>query len=391
MAKLSLRLHRLRSAALSQEPVFGWTHNFYRYPARFSPAFAEAAIREFSSKSDLILDPFVGGGTTAVEALAAGRNVLAADINSLAVFVARVKTTPVNENESDAVLEWANDISPRMHYWHPHDSVKAALQDRRTFNLSMPRAKPIKKAIAIALSSLDGLNNVRARDLARCMLLRTSQWALDNRKRTTSLDHFRQQFLYNAEEMISAIREFSEHISTNSPLAHCRIVEADAAHLGSHPASQALDRPVDMVVASPPYPGIHMLYHRWQVDGRRETAAPYWIADCNDGHGTSYYTFGDRRCDNLNAYFETLRKTLVAIRSLMRKDAIFVQMVSFGDRQRHLRRYLSAMTAGGFEEIPVAVGRRTRIWRDVPNRKWHATFKGRTNASREVVLVHRAV
>ena len=32
--------------------------------------------------------------------------------------------------------------------------------------------------------------------------------------------------------------------------------------------------PADLVVTSPPYPGIHMLYHRWQVDGRKETDAP---------------------------------------------------------------------------------------------------------------------
>lgn len=390
MAKLSSKLQRLRTAALSQEPVFGWTHNFYRYPARFSPAFAAAAIGEFSSKSDLILDPFVGGGTTAVEALAAGRDVLAADINSLAVFIARVKTTPINRKESDAALAWAHDIAPRLHYWHPRNSVETALQDRRTFNLSLPRAKPIKKAIAIALSSLTELNGVRARDLARCILLRTSQWALDNRKRRASLGEFRQRFLENAEEMVSAIRGFSEHILTSSTPA-CQIVEADAAHLASHPVLQCLDRPVDLVVASPPYPGIHMLYHRWQVDGRRETPAPYWIADCNDGRGTSYYTFGDRRCDNLDAYFGALRETLLAIRSLMRKDAILIQMVSFSDRQRHLRRYLSALNASEFEELPASTNRRARIWRDVPNRKWHATFKGRTNASREVVLVHRAV
>src|SRR5215467_6633374 len=51
-------------------PVRGLTHNFYRYPARFSPAFVRAAIETFTKPGDLVLDNHVGGGTTLVEALA---------------------------------------------------------------------------------------------------------------------------------------------------------------------------------------------------------------------------------------------------------------------------------------------------------------------------------
>ena len=88
-------LEALRLAACSQEPVEGLTHNFYRYPARFSPVFASTAIRIFSKPGDLVLDPFMGGGTTLVEAMASGRSVIGADINSLAAFITRVKTTPL--------------------------------------------------------------------------------------------------------------------------------------------------------------------------------------------------------------------------------------------------------------------------------------------------------
>jgi hypothetical protein len=53
------------------------------------------------------------------------------------------------------------------------------------------------------------------------------------------------------------------------------------------------------------------------------------------------------------------------------------------------------MTAAGFEEVslsePGQMDGEKRIWREVPNRKWHAASKGKTHSSREVVLVHRAV
>ena len=77
----------LIEAAHDKSRVSGLTRNFYRYPARFSPKFVRAAIEIFSKPGDLVLDPFMGGGTTVVEALALGRKAIGTDISSLAVFV----------------------------------------------------------------------------------------------------------------------------------------------------------------------------------------------------------------------------------------------------------------------------------------------------------------
>ena len=38
-----------------------------------------------------------------------------------------------------------------------------------------------------------------------------------------------------------------------------------------------------------------MLYHRWQVDGRKEAPLPFMIANKLDGAGSSFYTMGDRK------------------------------------------------------------------------------------------------
>ena len=81
-------LQKFLTSVHSTAPVAGHTHNFYRYPARFSPQFARAAIETFSKPGDTIFDPFTGGGTTAVESLLAGRRFVGCDVNSLARFVA---------------------------------------------------------------------------------------------------------------------------------------------------------------------------------------------------------------------------------------------------------------------------------------------------------------
>src|SRR5262245_37585312 len=84
------------AAIAAKDPISGHTHNFYRYPARFSPLFVREVIRHYSQPGDVILDPFMGGGTAIVEALALGRKAIGVDLNSLAHFVSTVKTTPLS-------------------------------------------------------------------------------------------------------------------------------------------------------------------------------------------------------------------------------------------------------------------------------------------------------
>lgn len=50
------------SGVHSADRVSGFTHGFYKYPARFSPVFVRQAILAFTDYGDLVLDPFMGGG-----------------------------------------------------------------------------------------------------------------------------------------------------------------------------------------------------------------------------------------------------------------------------------------------------------------------------------------
>jgi hypothetical protein len=89
-----------------------------------------------------------------------------------------------------------------------------------------------------------------------------------------------------------------------------------------------------LVVTFPPYPGIHVLYHRWQVDGRKETPAPFWIANRLDGSGSSYYTMGDRKPGALPGYFDRLQAALARVVELCDNRTVFVQVVAgvYADR-----------------------------------------------------------
>lgn len=74
------------------------THSYYTYPAKFIPQLASRLINLYSKPLDIIIDPFMGSGTTMVESLINNRLCIGVDINEIAYLVAKVKTMPLNLN-----------------------------------------------------------------------------------------------------------------------------------------------------------------------------------------------------------------------------------------------------------------------------------------------------
>src|SRR5258705_3772066 len=110
---------RLIAAARDDGLVPGLTHDFYKYPARFCPTFVRAAIETFTKPGQLVLDPHVGGGTTLVEARVLGREVVGVDINPLAEFVSRAKSTVYSEAELEMLAMWAKCVQYEIDIHRP--------------------------------------------------------------------------------------------------------------------------------------------------------------------------------------------------------------------------------------------------------------------------------
>jgi hypothetical protein len=118
----------------------------------------------------------------------------------------------------------------------------------------------------------------------RCVVLRTAQWALDGRSKRASTEDFRRILKNTAIDMVRGARELraSVEICGRHPVT---ILRRSAAGIEDDKCMRTLRAP-RLVVTSPPYPGVHVLYHRWQVDGRKEAPLPFMIANKLDGSGT---------------------------------------------------------------------------------------------------------
>jgi hypothetical protein len=123
------------------------------------------------------------------------------------------------------------------------------------------------------------------------------------------------------------------------------VLNRSAAGLQDEPALSDMRAP-RLVVTSPPYPGVHVLYHRWQVDGRKEAPLPFLIANKLDGAGSSYYTMGDRKYPGLKTYFDNIRATMSSVTALADSRTVVVQMVAFSEPAWQLPRTMAGTFAG---------------------------------------------
>jgi DNA modification methylase len=78
-----------------------YTHGIHKYPAKFFPELPRWLINKYSNENEIILDPFGGSATTSIEALLNKRNSVSVDIDPFAHFLAKVKTTRLDEEELD--------------------------------------------------------------------------------------------------------------------------------------------------------------------------------------------------------------------------------------------------------------------------------------------------
>ena len=377
----------LLKALSTSEYAVGLSHDFYRYPARFSPAFAREIIKTFTSPGDLVLDPFSGGATTAVEARANGRSCVGTDISSLAVFLGKVKTTLYTDDHIRTIREWA-DCSCEYLVIGKHLDVPVGDYER---NMTSRETWAIRAVIASGLESIEMLSSNEEKQLARCIWLRTGQWALDSRKVLPGVNQLRERFRVYVDELSAGALAFrtAAYAAASNPQLHCTFKETPASecHLLKN---SLLKRAPKLVVTSPPYPGVHVLYHRWQIKGRRETPAPFWISGTKDGHGAAHYTLGGRSQSGEDTYFAQINSSFQSIAAVCDETTVVVQMLAFSDGVTQLPRYLNAMNDAGFEEFHTAPETlHKRLWRDVPRRKWQAVMQNDSGSSREVMLIHK--
>ena len=245
-------------ADLGMKETQASTHFFHHWTAKFIPQIPHRVIDMYAQPGDVILDPFMGCGTTLVEAARLGHDSWGTDINPLAVKIARAKTARIDDAAVAEFISWLDEAArdPERHrarsarlfpggeQWFRDDvarSIRAILNRARAFD------GPARNFVEVGLSDLlKGMSNARM-DRTIPTLPERSRYedkkhyyrTVDNRTREI---HPFARLCSQLRRMQAALAAFhSEARGRAEPIPH------DARDLAS------LGRRAQLAVTSPPY------------------------------------------------------------------------------------------------------------------------------------------
>lgn len=193
------------------------THWIYPYKGKFHPQMIRALLNIIGlNKGDTVLDPFIGSGTTAVEAQLLGINCIGIDISPLCVLQSKVKTESI-------------DVLPEILEWKDEILLKVGVN---LFNLD---DKALDKTI-------EKISNEKVRNF---YLMAKLVAISDNARRKKD---FAKSFRKNLDLMILSVKDYLDVVNElNLELGKVNIKTGDSRNL------PLKDNSVDGIITSPPY------------------------------------------------------------------------------------------------------------------------------------------
>lgn len=129
-----------------------YTHIYHDYPARMIPQIPRQLLEILDQKTgNTLFDPYCGSGSTLVEAMIKGLNVIGCDINPLAILISKSKT-----DYSMDPIELSNEIERFVNFTlRPNGKPKSI----EKANLNFWFKKNTIKAIGLILRYIDNIKN----------------------------------------------------------------------------------------------------------------------------------------------------------------------------------------------------------------------------------------
>jgi DNA modification methylase len=233
------------------------THGIHPYPARMLPQIANRLIKNYSFSNQMVLDPFCGSGGVLVEARLNSRNSIGVDINPLALFLAKVKTTPINPDRLQTVWQkLKRDITTEILH-HKNQQLPVFPKDLHIEYWFKPK---VISHLAIIRRIIQEIEDDDIRDFFLATFSATVRFTSNNRPNEYKLYRLSEEelknynpdvlskFIEHTEKCIKGMRDFYKQCDMQTSVD---LKLADTRHLPLQKES------VDLIVTSPPYGDSH--------------------------------------------------------------------------------------------------------------------------------------
>lgn len=221
-------------SSLIRNWIAGWfirmnpIHNLYPYLGVTSHGVVDYFLKAYKTKISTVLDPFVGSGTTLVQANILNKNSIGIDVCEFSAMICRAKT---------------------QQYYLPKakDEVSKMIKELSDVLLSA-KDEPILRSPALSHYCQSSLFKYRYQDLLRTILCKSLTSAFRSANSYTN-GRFFDILRSNGKEAILNVREFSR-IRTASTV---NVIRGDSRTVSLDKIDESA-RP-DVILTSPPYIG----------------------------------------------------------------------------------------------------------------------------------------
>jgi len=246
-------------------------HDIHPYPAKFIPQIPGTLISRISARGELVLDPFGGSGTTALEAVRLGRRAVSVDANPLSALIGRAKTASIDRGTARELYGIHAALAAELQAL-PRDPDRLIALYRKQApdipNRDKWFADTAFGELCLIKARITGLEAPVARDVALVALSRIairasfqdSETRYKSTPRKVAVGETLRLYLKEFRSVMEAIAE-SEAV-TRYGLS--RFICGDVRNLGADVIPKGS---VDLIVTSPPYGNAtdYHLYHRFRL------------------------------------------------------------------------------------------------------------------------------
>lgn len=232
-------------------------HALHPYLGKFIPQLVEAFLDRYFIPDDCVYDPFVGSGTTLVEANAYGAATIGCDVSAFNCLLARVKTASYSLESLELALRGTLDrfeaaaadvdtsrASEWLKEWYAPQALRELIAYRGLATTREGLASDVAKVILSRAARSARLTTHFDLDFPRSPV-REPYWCFKH-KRTCSPVQEAAKFLRRyTTDTVRRIRAFAPLRSSTD----VTVIHGDARFID-------LPLPIDGIITSPPYPGL---------------------------------------------------------------------------------------------------------------------------------------
>lgn len=256
--------------AFASEKTGFLTHDLHPYPAKFIPQIPGHLIARLSLRGELVLDPFGGSGTTALEAVRMGRRALSIDSNAVGTLIGKVKTCNLSPSAAldihairSALISLLIDLpAPEKLCIENKKYIPEIPNINKWFPLTS------RGEMAAIRAQIMAINSEEARDIALLALSRIviaasfqdSETRYSSKPRNIPPGETLKRFLVTLNSIV-------EIVVRTQPALRYGVFDFITADIRQLFKGICKSNSVDLIVTSPPYGNAndYHLYHRFRL------------------------------------------------------------------------------------------------------------------------------